>query len=104
MKSLAELLPLVGVGILAKTEAAAQREAADTKDTLTETDVYLNAARRFVQTHNAVLPERLPLEAAEAAEATAYMEALQDTAAPEFREDIEWRQRRIPVHECSNPV
>ena len=94
VKSLTELLPLVGLGILAKTEAS-QRETAATKDTLTETDVYLNAAKRFVQTHNAVLPDRLPLEAAEAAEATAYIEELQDTVVPEFREDIEWRQRRI---------
>ena len=94
VKSLTELLPLVGLGILAKTEAS-QQEAAATKDTFTETDVYLNAAKRFVQTHNAVLPDRLPLEAAAAAEATAYMEELQDAVVPEFREDIEWRQRRI---------
>ena len=93
VKSLTELLPLVGLGILAKAEAS-QQEAA-TRDTLTETDVFLNAAKRFVQTHNADLPERLPLEAAAALEATAYMEELRDTAAPEFREDIEWRQRRI---------
>ena len=93
VKSLTELLPLVGLGILAKTEGS-RREAA-TKDTLTETDVFLNAAKRFVQTHTVVLPDRLPLEAAEAAEVTAYIEELQDTAVPEFREDIEWRQRRI---------
>ena len=48
-----------------------------------------------MQTHNADLPERLPLEASEAEKATAYMEELRDTAVPEFREDIEWRQRRI---------
>ena len=94
VKSLTELLPLVGLGILAKTETS-QQEGAATKDTLTETDVFLNAAKRFVQTHNAVLPDRLPLEASEAAEATACMEELQDTVVPEFREDIEWRQRRI---------
>ena len=93
VKSLTELLPLVGLGILAKTEASQQ--AAATKDALTETGVYLNAAKRFVQTHNAVLPDRLPLEASEAAAATAYIEELQDTVVPEFREDIEWRQRRI---------
>ncbi len=94
VKSLTELLPLVGLGILAKTEAS-QQEAAATKDTLTETDVYLNAAKRFAQTHNPVLPDRLPLEASEAAAAAAHMEELQDTVIPEFREDIEWRQRRI---------
>ena len=94
VKSLTELLPLVGLGILAKTEAL-QQEVADTKDSLTETDVFLNAAKRFVQTHNTVLPDRLPLEASEAAQATVYMEELRDTAVPEFREDIEWRQRRI---------
>ena len=93
VKSLTELLPLVGLGILDKTETS-QQEAA-TRDTLTETDVFLNAAKRFVQIHNADLPERLPLEASEAAEATAYMEELRDTVVPEFREDIEWRQRRI---------
>ena len=57
--------------------------------------MFLNAAKRFVQTHNTVLPDRLPLEASEAAQATVYMEELRDTAVPEFREDIEWRQRRI---------
>ena len=94
VKSLTEFLPLVGLGILAKTETA-QAEVNSTEETLTETDVYLNAAKRFAQTHNAVLPDRLPLEAAEAAEATAYLEELQDTDVAEFREDIEWRQRRI---------
>ncbi|MCG9133475.1 UvrD-helicase domain-containing protein [Candidatus Poribacteria bacterium] len=94
VKSLTELLPLVGLGVLAKTETS-QREVSTTEDTLTETDVYLNAAKRFVQTHNLVLPDRLPLEAAEAAEATVYIEELQDTVVPEFREDVEWRQRRV---------
>ena len=89
VKSLTELLPLVGVGILAKQAVAATRE------NLTETDVFLNAAKRFVQAHDVELPDRLPLEASAAAQARACMEALRDTAVPEFREDIEWRQRRI---------
>ena len=107
VKSLTEFLPLVGVGIFAKTEGSrpeiaptkeaetSQREVAATRDSLTETDVFLNAAKRFVQTHNAVLPDRLPLEASAAAQATVYMEELQDSVVPDFREDIEWRQRRI---------
>ncbi len=89
VKSLTELLPLVGVGILTK------QAVAGAGDNLTETDVFLNAAKRFVQTHNVELPDRLPLEAAAAAQAKACMGVLRDTAVPEFREDIEWRQRRI---------
>ena len=107
VKSLTELLPLVGVGILAKTEASrpeiaptketetSQSEVTPTTETLTENNAFLNAAKRFVQIHNTGLPDRLPLEASEAAQATVYMEELRDTAVPEFREDIEWRQRRI---------
>ena len=81
VKSLAELLPLVGLGILAKTEASRPEgvateasETTSTKDTLTETEAFLNAAKRFVQVHNAVLPDGLPLEASEAMQAVAYME------------------------------
>ena len=91
IKSLTELLPFVGIGILAKTEASESK----TGETLTETGVFLNAAKRFVQTHTVELPDRLSLDAAEAAQATAYMEALQNTAPPEFPEDVTWRQRRI---------
>ncbi len=89
VKSLTELLPLVGVSILAKTGASA------TKETLTETDAFLNAAKRFVRMHDPKLPDRFPLEAAEAEQATAYMEELQDVPPPEFSEDLAWRQRRI---------
>ena len=89
VKSLTELLPLVGVGILAKTGASA------TKETLTETDAFLNAAKRFIRMHDPKLPDRFPLEAAEAEQATAYMEELQDVPPPEFPEDLAWRQRRI---------
>ena len=102
VKSLAELLPLVGLGLLAKREAsqpevgsAEEAEDTPTKNTLTETEVFLNAAKRFVQRHNAALPDRLPLEASEAMQAAAYMEELQDSTIPEFPEDIAWRQRRI---------
>ncbi|MDE0556472.1 MAG: UvrD-helicase domain-containing protein, partial [Candidatus Poribacteria bacterium] len=89
VKSLTELLPLVGVGILAKTSASA------TKETLTESDAFLNAAKRVVQTHDPKLPDRFPLETEEAEQATTYMEELQDVPPPEFPEDLAWRQRRI---------
>ncbi len=94
VKSLAELLPLVGVGILAKAAASAS-EVAPTEGTLTETDAFLNAAKRFTQTHGPELPDRFPLEATEMEQATAYMEELQNASAPEFPEDLAWQQRRI---------
>ena len=94
IKSLTELLPLVGVGILAITEASESKDASK-EETVTETEAFLNAAKRFAQTHNVGLPDRFLLDTAEAAQAMAYMEELQNTAIPEFSEDIEWRQRRI---------
>ena len=98
VKSLIELLPLVGLGILSKPDARSTEATEVSRPEIaptTEIDALLNAAKRFVQTHNAVLPDRLPLEASEAAQATAYMEELQGTVVPDFREDIEWQQRRI---------
>ena len=94
VKSLTELLPLVGMGILDKTEAS-ELEAASQEETLTEIGAFFNAAKRFVQTHDAQLSDYLPLEAAAAEQTTAYMEELQDSIPPEFPEDIDWRQRRI---------
>ena len=92
VKSLTELLPLVGIGILAKTEAL-ESEDASKEESLTETKVLLNAAKRFVKTHEAGLPDHFSPEAA--AQTTMYMEELQDATLPEFPEDIEWRQHRI---------
>ena len=92
IKSLTELLPFVGLGILAKIEDA---PTAETTDPLTETEAFLNAAKRFVQQHALKLPEPFPLEASEAIQAESYMEELQKRTVREFPEDIEWRQRRI---------
>lgn len=89
-KSLTELLPFVGLGILAKTEDVAHSE-----ETLTETDTFLNVAKRFVQTHNIVSLENLPLDPTEAAQAREHIEALQHATVREFPEDADWRQRRI---------
>ena len=89
-KSLPELLPFVGLGILAKTEEVARPE-----ETLTETDTFLNVAKRFVQTHNVGPLENLPLDPTEAAQARAHMETLQHDTLREFPEDADWRHRRI---------
>ena len=89
-KSLTELLPFVGLGILAKAE-----ELAHTEEASTENDTFLNVAKRFVQTHDIVSLENLPLEPTEAAQAREYLETLQDGSIREFPEDADWRQRRI---------
>ena len=89
-KSLPELLPFVGLGILAKTEGVTPPEEA-----LTETDIFLNVAKRFVQTHNIGPLENLPLDPTEAAQAREYIETLHHATVREFPEDADWRQRRI---------
>lgn len=89
-KSLMELLPFVGLGILAKTE-----EVASPEESLTETDTFLNVAKRFVQAHNLVSLENLPLDPTEAALAREHIETLKDATVREFIEDADWRQRRI---------
>ena len=78
-KSLPELLPFVGLGILAKTEDVPRSE-----ETLTETDTFLNVAKRFVQTHNIGPLENLPLDPTEAAHAREFMETLQGATVREF--------------------
>ena len=89
-KSLTELLPFVGLGILAKTQEVAHPEEA-----LTETDTFLNVAKRFVQTHNVVSLDNLPLDPTEAVQAREHIETLQHATVREFPEDADWRQRRI---------
>lgn len=89
-KSLPELLPFVGLGILAKTENVAHSEEA-----LTETETFLNVAKRFIQTHNVRSLENLPLDPTEAAQAREHIETLQHASIREFPEDADWRQRRI---------
>ena len=89
-KSLTELLPFVGLGILAKTQEVAHPEEA-----LTETDTFLNVAKRFVQTHNVISLDNLPLDPTEAVQAREHIETLQHATVREFPEDADWRQRRI---------
>ena len=89
-KSLPELLPFVGLGILAKIEDVARSE-----EPLTEPGTFLNVAKRFVQTHSIGPLENLPLDPTEAAQARELMETLQDATVREFPEDADWRQRRI---------
>ena len=69
--------------------------AAHTEEAATEIDTFLNVAKRFIQTHNIVSLDNLPLDPTEAAQAREYMETLQDAPVREFSEDANWRQRRI---------
>ena len=89
-KSLPELLPFVGLGILAKTEDVPPPE-----EVLTEIETFLNVAKRFVQTHNVGSLENLPLDPTEAAHAREHIETLQHATVREFPEDADWRHRRI---------
>ena len=112
MKSLTEFLPLVGLGILAKIEAS-QIEVSDTKDTntatagrdLTETDAFLNAAKRFVQTHSSqnytadslLQVDSLLLEQSEKRKIGAFMGKLRQAKIPNSTEDIEWKEERADM-------
>ena len=84
VKSLTEFLPFVGVSILAKTDAA------DESDTLTEASAFLNAAKRFVKTHQSTLPDDLPFESTEKELIEEFIDQLKQFDAPILREDTEW--------------
>ena len=112
VKSLTEYLPLVGLGILDKIEAS-QREVANTKETnaatedkaLTETDAFLNAAKRFVQTHNSqnytadsrLQVDSLLLEQSEKRQIEGFMGELRRVKIWHSSEDIEWKQERADM-------
>ena len=108
VKSLTEFLPFVGLGILAKIETS-QIEVSDTMDmnaatadrALTEIDVFLNAAKRFVQTHssqnymvNSPLQVDLLLEQNEKRQIGVFMSELRRSKIPNSAEDIEWKEER----------
>ena len=84
VKSLTEFLPFVGVSILAKTDAA------DESDTLTEASAFLNAAKRFVKTHQSTLPDDLPFDSTEKEQIEEFIDQLKQSDAPILREDTEW--------------
>ena len=87
--SLTELLPFVGLGILA------QNSVSDTD----ATHASLNAAKRYVQTHGA--PEQLialfPWEPAEEEQLGELLAALKHGSVPTSQEDTAWQRRRIQM-------
>ena len=111
-ESLAEFLPLVGFGILAKIEES-QPEVPPTMDVnvatvgeiLTETDAFLNAAKRFIQTYssldhtgNPILQaDSLLLEQNEKTRIRGFMKELRQARIPNSPEDVEWKEERNNV-------
>ncbi len=105
VKSLTELLPLVGVGILAKTELS-QAEVTSTEEvetskpevalrgpTLTEGNAFLNAAVRFVQTHRSYLLRHLSFNPEDKRRVVTLLRQLERSKIPmESSEDVKWRK------------
>ena len=87
--SLTELLPFVGLGILAQ-DTAPRTDAAN---------ALLNAAKRYVQTHGTPehLTDILPVETAQEATLGTLLAALKQSSIPILREDDEWQARRVQM-------
>ena len=112
VKSLTEFLPLVGFGILARTEMS-QSEDSSTKDTnvittgetISETDAFLNAAKRYVQAHSSrnymvdspLQVDSLLLEQSEKTQIRVFMSKLLRTKISNSPEDIEWKEERADM-------
>ena len=84
VKSLTELLPLVGLGILSKIGVP------DERNDLTEVSAFLNAAKRFVKAHHSTFPDDLPFDSIEKEQAAELINQLAQFDLPIFREDTEW--------------
>ena len=87
--SLTELLPFVGLGILAQ-DTAPRTDAAN---------ALLNAAKRYIQTHGTPehLTDILPIETAQEGTLGVLLADLKHTDVPILREDEEWQERRAQI-------
>ena len=88
VKSLTEFLPLVGVGILAKTSDI------DEAQILPEVRAYLNAAKRYVKVNHDVLPDDLPFEQTEKEQETQFFNQLRESDVPIYKEDSDWIEQK----------
>ena len=106
VKSLTELLPLVGIGILAKRETLQleiapieeteipRSETIPTAEVLTEVDAFLKASIRFVQTHRPSLRHHLPLDPVEKERVSSFINQLkQSKTLTVLPEDATWKKR-----------
>ncbi len=87
--SLTELLPFVGLGILAQNAAPSSDSAR----------ALLNTAKRHIQTHGAPeqLAKLLPLETAEEEQLGRLLADLKQSRAPILPEDEQWQKRRVQM-------
>ena len=82
-KSLPELLPLVGIGILSKSEP-------DERNEFSENIAYLNAVCRYVKMHPTPFPEDIPLDLEEREQIEEFIKHLHDRKPPILQEDTNW--------------
>ena len=99
MHSLEELLPLVGLGILANARKREHAEASeiqlDGEQHLGQTQAFLQASARHTRTHNPNLEWLLAaLESGEADDFRVLLQALRREACPYSAEDEDWNTRR----------
>ena len=87
--SLTELLPFVGLGILAQDNATMTDAAS----------ALLNTARRYVQTHDTPkhLTDILPVETAQEETLGRLLADLKQTSVPTSLEDTAWQKRRVQM-------
>ena len=93
LKSLPELLPLVGIGILAAQEE--QQEVAVNEETEDGMETYRQAAARYMQTHRPALDWlEANLQSTERQSVQGFIDKLTRTQIEESQEDRDWETRR----------
>ena len=93
LKSLPELLPLVGIGILAAQEE--QQEIGVTEETEGGVKTYRQAAARYVQAHRPTLDWlEADLQSMEKRSVQGFIDRLTRTQIEESQEDRDWEARR----------
>lgn len=83
LKSLPELLPLVGIGIASKPEP-------DELNELSEYITYLNAACRYVKLHPTIFPKDIPFDLEVIVQVYEFIDHLKTKIPHTFIEDSEW--------------
>ena len=93
LKSLPELLPLVGIGILAAQED--QQDIGVTEETDGGMETYRQAAARYMQAHRPVLDWlEANLQSTEKQSVQGFIDTLTRTQIEESQEDRDWEARR----------